>query len=368
MWQIIENRNWENIRNTFSWVADMEGVPQDPIHHAEGDVAVHTKMVCDALVNLEAFAELNAQDQEILFAAALLHDVEKRSTTEIKSNGRITSHGHARKGKFTARRILYRAHKTPFEIKEQIANLVRYHGLPIWVFDKPNPQKAILQASLDVNTALLYMLSKADILGRTCEDQRNLLYRIELFKELAIENNCFGKAAEFPSGLSRYDYFHKLDGARDYKPYEVDRFPVYIMSALAGTGKDTYIRKHFSDLPVVSLDGIRRARKIAPTDRKGNGQVIQQAKEEARVHLRKKQSFVWNATNLTTSLREPLIALFQSYKATTHLIYLEVPYKELIRQNSQREFMVPKKVVEMMISKLDVPARWEAPVVKFHTY
>lgn len=368
MWQIIQNREWKNICDTFSWVADMKDVPQDPIHHAEGDVLIHTKMVYDALLELEEFQQLNSQEKEILFAAALLHDVEKRSTTETQRDGRITSRGHARKGKFTARKILYREHKTPFAIKEQIANLVRYHGLPIWVFDKPNPQKAILQASLDVNTHLLYLLSKADALGRICADQDQLLYRIELFREFARENDCYGRAAKFASGLSCYNYFQKKDASRDYQAYEGDRFPVYVMSALAGTGKDHFIKKRFADLPIVSLDAIRRERKIAPTDSKGNGQVIQQAKENARVFLRKKQPFVWNATNLTTTLREPLIALFQSYKATTHLNYLEVPYRTLLRQNKEREHVVPSKVVETMIAKLDVPARWEAPVVEYHCY
>ena len=139
MWQIINTTNWEKIRQTFDWIRDMEGVPQSPIHHAEGDVESHTKMVANALLNMEAYKALTEQDQHILFATALLHDVEKRSCTKTELDGRITSKGHAKKGVYTARRILYKDIKTPFKIRESVAKLVRYHGLPLGVFEKRDP-------------------------------------------------------------------------------------------------------------------------------------------------------------------------------------------------------------------------------------
>ena len=59
------------------------------------------------------------------------------------------------------------------------------------------------------------------------------------------------------------------------------------------------IKKHYPDWPVISLDKMRNERGISPTDKTGNGQVIQEAKEQARVYLRRQESFVWNATNTT---------------------------------------------------------------------
>ena len=131
IWKIIENREWQNLQETFLWIQEMEGVPQDKVHHAEGDVAVHTRMVVEALLLLPEYQRLDEQEKEILFAAALLHDVEKRSTTVLESDGSITSRGHARKGEFTARTILTKEISTPFLIREAIAKLVRNHGLPL---------------------------------------------------------------------------------------------------------------------------------------------------------------------------------------------------------------------------------------------
>lgn len=364
IWKIIENKEWENVRSTFSWIRDMEGVPQDEIYHAEGDVAIHTRMVVEALQGLPEFQLLSAQEKEILFAAALLHDVEKRSTTVHESDGRITSRGHARKGEFTTRNILYREIPTPFPIREAVAKLVRNHGLPIWIFDKPDPLKSLLQTSLEVNLAHLAILAKADMLGRICPDQTEMMDQIYLFEEYAKEENCFGQHRNFGSDLGKYQFFQKENSSPDYVPFEKNTFEVIMMSALPGTGKDFFIKKNLKKVPVISLDDIRREHKIKPTDKKGNGKVIQIAKEQARVFLRKKESFVWNATNLTRNLRTPLIELFQSYGAKTRLIYLEVPYKKLMDQNRDRDFPVPQKVIEKMISKIEVPSMWEAPIVE----
>lgn len=150
-WQVLERR--------FSWFADMKDVPQDPEWHAEGDVFTHTKMVCEALLQLPEFQALDKQEQHILFAAAMLHDVEKRSTTKREiENGkeRIVSPHHAKKGEHTARTLLYTELAAPFAVREAIAKLVRLHGLPLWAINKPNPERAVIAASLQVNTAHLH--------------------------------------------------------------------------------------------------------------------------------------------------------------------------------------------------------------------
>lgn len=142
IWQLTDDKRWSALRQRFSWVEEMHHTPQDPEHHGEGDVGVHTEMVLNALITLPEFQQLPAQQQEVLWAAALLHDVEKRSTT-VQENGRIQSPGHARRGELTARQILWRDIPTPFVLREQIVALVRLHGLPLWLLERPEPERFV---------------------------------------------------------------------------------------------------------------------------------------------------------------------------------------------------------------------------------
>jgi predicted kinase len=359
--------DWDDLADSFDWIEDMKSVPQDPIWHAEGNVFIHTKMVVEALTELPEFKKLEVQEQHILVTAALMHDIEKRSTTteeEIDGQVRIVSPRHAKKGEFTAREILYKSLKTPFFIREKICKLVRLHGLPIWAISKENPDKEVIDASTFVNTAHLTMLSKADVLGRTCVDKADMLLKVDLFKELCIENQCFGQTKTFSSNYGRFLYFNKKEVAPDYKPYDDLICTVTVMSALPGSGKDTYIGRNLK-LPTLSLDDIRRENKIAPTDKKNNGRVIQLAKEKAKVFLRAKTSFVFNATNITAEMRARWIGLFVDYNARVKIVYIEVPYKKLKKQNAKRKYPVPPSIIDKMIGKLEIPTVKEAHDIEF---
>ena len=365
MWTLTKHKEWGALETWLPEIIDMRGVVQDPIHHAEGDVATHTQLVLASLTALPEYALLPPDKQEWLWTAALFHDIEKRSTTVVEPDGRITSAGHARRGESTTRELLYRTIPTPFAIREQISKLVRYHGLPLWIFDKPDPLKALLQASQEVDLQLLTMLATADVLGRVCADQADMLYRMQLFGEYARDNQCWDQPRPFASGLSRFEYFNKTDRSPDYDAFDETVCEVVMLAGLPGTGKDTYLARHMPDWPVISLDNFRRKLRIDPTDRQGTGYVVQLAKEEAKAKLRSRTPFVWNATNLTRQLRQQLIDLFASYRARIKLIYLEVPYPQLVQQNRNREYAVPDDALHRLINRVEIPARWEAHEVVY---
>lgn len=44
--------SWEQLGEYYDEISDMSGVRQDPIHHAEGDVAIHTQQVIHAIKSL----------------------------------------------------------------------------------------------------------------------------------------------------------------------------------------------------------------------------------------------------------------------------------------------------------------------------
>lgn len=61
MWTITNNKSWQHLEETFDWVANMQAVPQDARHHAEGNVAIHTQMVLQALEEQTLYQQLDAQ-------------------------------------------------------------------------------------------------------------------------------------------------------------------------------------------------------------------------------------------------------------------------------------------------------------------
>ena len=359
-YEVGQDIPWDKIEKEFDWFRDMKGVPQDPEWHAEGDVYVHTKMVVEALVSHPDFQTYSEEKKHMLFATAMLHDVEKRSTTaeeEIDGKMRITSNAHSKKGEKTARSILYRDIKTPIRIREHICKLIRHHGLPIWAIEKENPQFEVVSASLKLDTEMLALFAKADILGRIAEDSDEMMMRVELFEELCKENECFGVHRGFKTNISQRHYLQKRgESYIEYEPYGTEgKFTAYLMCALPGSGKDTYIKKWMPDFPVVSLDDIRRKNKVKRGNTKKEGQAIQEAKELAKTYMREHKSFIWNATNITKEMRSKLISDFEEYGGMVEIIYVEVPYKTLLKQNSDREHIVPEKALERLISGLEVP-------------
>lgn len=354
--------NWNALEINCDWFRDMKSIPQDKIWHAEGDVQIHTRMVCEALIKLPEFSELDEQGKQILVTSALMHDIEKRSTTtEEFRDGRvcITAPRHAKKGEYTARELLYKEYECPFEIREVICKMVRWHGKPLYSLNDEGVERSIVSISMQLPIHWLAMLSKADILGRICDDEAEQLEKIEYFKLFAADLNCLTEPRSFVNNVARYTYLSQ-GGYLDYLPFDETKFEVIMMSALPGSGKDTYIRTNYQNWNVVSLDAIRTELKIKPTDKSGNGRVIQLAKERAKEFMRKKQNFIWNATNITTQLRGQLIDLFTSYGGKVKIIYIEVPYNTLIQQNNNREAVVPNNVIDKMICKLEPPQLDEA--------
>ena len=353
--------NWDVLKQSCEWFAEMEAIPQDHIWHAEGNVQIHTKMVTEALMGLEEFQALSDQDKHIMVTSALMHDIEKRSTTIHNfRDGRqcISAPKHANRGEFTSRTLLYKEFGAPFDIREKVAKLVRYHGIPLWKEDE-DLTKTVIESSLYLNNELLCMLSKADVLGRTCNDQENLLKKIEYFRLVAMDEMVYNTPCQFASNLHRFNYLGK-NKPMEYIPFDEDKFEVFMMSGVAGSGKDTYIKNNLNHLPMVSLDDIRVEMGVKPTDKKGNGRVYQEAKERCKILMRNHNSFVFNATNTITDTRSRWTRLFETYGGKTNIVYVEVPYQTLLTQNKSREDAVPDKIIEKMIKNLEMPTYDEA--------
>ena len=333
----------------------------------------HTRMVCEALVGLHEFRQLERIVGQEVFLATLFHDIGKIPCTRLK-NGVWTSPNHTLVGAKMARRLLWETFgmcgtKELQQMREIICNLIRYHSMPPHVMERSHPERKLIQVAAEgalvrgFSIRLLCLLEKADMLGRISKSMPDSLERIQRCESLAEEVGCLDGPLPFPSPYSRFVYLSGRKVSVEQELFDHTWGEVILMSGLPGTGKDTYIKKNFGNLPVISLDEIRKELNVLPAN--PQGPVMNAARERAKEYLQKKQSFVWDATNLSPVIREKQLSLFYSYHASVRIIFLETEWQEMLRRNKNRQTVVPEHMIRKMLSDLVPPTMKEAPIVEW---
>ena len=369
--------DWGALRDTaLGSVFDrMARTQQNPLYHGEGDVFTHTQQVCEALLTLPDYQSAAEENQRILFLAALLHDIGKISCTRLQ-DGVLTSPHHASTGSRMARELLWAElgmSGTPAAqaLREAVCLLVKYHSFPPYAIRVSDPERRLLKIAS--NGALtsgcivkhLCTLEKADILGRISPNTAECLERVEYCAMLAEELTCWDGPYPFADPHSHRAYFR---GQTDWPGQELFKDTwgeVILLSGLPGTGKDAWISANCPDLPMISLDDMRRRMGIFPTE--PQGRVAAAAHEQAREYLRRKQPFVWNATNVTADMRNKQISLFEQYGAAVRTVFLETEWEEGLRRNADRIHQVPTAVIGHLLVKLEIPEAWECAAVEWRT-
>ena len=343
------------------WVRALRGCPQEPAHHGEGDVWIHTRMVVGELAARPAFRALLPEARAIVFAAALMHDIGKPATTKQEPDGKITSRGHSRRGEIMARRILWEL-DVPFTARELTTQLIRYHQVPFFLIDREDRRHLALSVSQSTRCDQLALVAEADMRGRIAADQPRILDQVALFVEYCRDERCLDAPRAFASDHSRFLYFRRAGRDPDYAAYDDTRGELVLMSGLPGAGKDHVARTRYGELPQVSLDAWRA--KLGIDARDNQKAVVHAAQEEARSLLRTHARFVVNGTNLSRDLRRQWIDLADAYGARTKIVYVEAPRARLLAQNREREAVVPAAAIERMLARWEVPDATEAHAIE----
>ena len=367
--------DWEGLRQTrlSALFDEMANTDQNPAWHAEGDVWTHTRMVCEALAQMPEFRALPLRQQEELALAALLHDVGKIRKTRLE-DGVLVSPGHSAAGAQRVRGVLWRdlelcGNPDRQGFRETVCQLIRHHGLPPRMLDRNDPALRVRSVAAagelvpDFNIKLLCMLAKADVLGRVAPDREAMLEEVQLCEALAEECGCLNGPYGFASGFTERGYLSGRKVSPEQELFDDSWGEVILMCGLPGVGKDTWLQRTRPELPVVSLDAIRMGLNVRPTDEQGR--VVQLARERAREYLRRREPFAWDATCLTSILRQKQISMFEKYHASVRIVYLETDWQENLRRNAQRAACVPEHVIDRMLDQLEPPERAEARRVEW---
>ncbi|HET9834566.1 MAG TPA: hypothetical protein VFP91_22740 [Vicinamibacterales bacterium] len=152
----------------FPELKALDGCPQEPEWHPEGDVWVHTLQVVDQA--RRRIDDLPRPQQLTMMLGAVCHDLGKPKTTKF-SDGRIRSLDHEEQGVEPALSLLDRLNVHTidgYDVRAQVAGLTAQHLKPgAWykVRDQVG-DGAFRRLAAKVDLELLARLAKSDCVGR----------------------------------------------------------------------------------------------------------------------------------------------------------------------------------------------------------
>lgn len=387
---------------------ELSVTPQDPEWHGEGDVAIHTAMVLERLAELLRIEgwRFSAERWFVLWMATFLHDIGKPLTTrkqEIDGRLRIVAPHHAQRG---ASYLVYRLLEMgiPVRLVLDIVALVGSHHEPKHFVkrDVSFGRQWMLAEACDLQA--LYLLEKADMLGRICSDQQEQIEIMELFRMLCEESGGWQGAGLFGQrGLegwyakqagwgadtlremlrmtfhSESDTQHErlwreslwdlAEGlytrpeeavSRAYRLVREGRGALTLLVGPSGAGKSTWITKYAGSSEVISLDQIREDVTGDAGDQHENTRVLHQARDRLKEALRKGRDVIWDATSLRRDSRSMLIQIARDYGVHTTQVVFCAPMNEIFRRNRQREKSIPTSALKRQFAALEWPDIHEA--------
>jgi len=358
--------DWIDCCEVFPRLRALETTPQSPRYHAEGNVGIHTRMVLDALLASSEFQSANGERRELLFLAALLHDLCKPETTVVDPvTGDIGQPGHSRRGAVDVRALLWRA-AVPFALREAVCRIVAAHQVPFFAFDSrrgETPEFIARRLSWGGDVRDLVCVARADMQGRICVDQQARLDDIALFEQLAREDGCWDRPRASASAHTRLAYARGAAVHLDTPLFQPPGSAVTVLSGLPASGKDTWVARHAPSLPVVSFDDAKA--ELGLRHGENDGMAAHHAVDKAKALLRRHEPFVWNATHLSDQMRSKTLDLLFAYDAHVTLVYLEVPATQLFQRNAKRDTTLRQKDLERMLHRWEAPLPWEAHEVRY---
>lgn len=216
--QVLKQTGW---LKHFPEIAALDGVPQEPEWHPEGDVLVHTNHCLDALVGLDSWRLGSMQTRRVLTFSVLAHDFGKATTTtqaDRRGKLRWVSPEHEAAGGPLAESFLQRI-GSPLELVPRVRQLVVNHLLHHQGAETYRDTtvrrlaRKIEPATLDELIAVM----QADHLGRpplvSAETVRRLDHLRAAAKRLALEH-----AAPKPILLGRHLISLGLQPGPQFKP------------------------------------------------------------------------------------------------------------------------------------------------------
>ena len=394
--------------------AVLESIEQNPKWHNEGNVKKHTLLVCkQAIKEVNEFASIEDREFEIyniaknfdeyetcylepctfykaklLLASALFHDIGKAITTSKGKDGNWHAYNHEYEGERLTRYLLWNEN---VNLREDICALVKYHMLPLNVFERKNYLEEIIKVSYNIPSwELLLLLKKCDITGsiqsNTVSKEKDFIVLKEL-EMICKQLGCYGyNKIEMHFFSNRIKDSIKFEYEKTKKPLKV-----IVMIGLPGSGKDTFINNNLirdkkddkdflylcnisrnnngnitgihrytkDEVCVICRDDIRaelgycKAGEKVVLDRKKEDKVSEVATEKMYEAAEEGKVIILNNINLKKEYRVEYARLLSNYD--TEITYIYVEASSLDKNIERRDGEISENVFASMIKKFEWP-------------
>lgn len=406
---------------TFRWniiekipeFALLEKCEQNPKWHSEGNAFQHTKLVCKHAIK-EVLLMSQKEDREhdvyniamrsdefetcylepslfnvalTLLTAALFHDIGKGVTTFKGKDGNWHAYNHENEGEKITRLLLWNER---LKFREDVCALVKYHMLPLSIFERKDYLEEIIRVSYNIPSwKLLLMLKRSDLEGSLQKDEilkqrdRIMLDEIEsITKEIGCYESKKIKSTFFKNRVS--DSQKYLDNQYK-KPLNI-----IVMIGIPGAGKDTFINEKLiqdkksdiesisvvnidrvenhnntinvlrkEDVAVISRDAIRyelgycKEGKKVVLDRKKEEKVSDEFKNRLYDAASEGKTIILNNVNLKKEYRAEFARLLSNYDL--HITYIYVEASDFQKNVERREGQIDAETLKNIIRKFEWP-------------
>lgn len=368
----------------------MAATQQNPRYHAEGNVLEHTQMVLSKFFDLKDRFSLTPAQEQVLYWAALLHDIGKPETTR-NVEGRWKSPGHEKAGVPIARDILLQQPDLTAEQRRQILDLVRWHGFPLhWSLQRETTNK-LKELNLRTDLRLLGIFSYFDLHGRICEDQETVSRMIQHFIEVDVPKVEYemGSHAQMSAHfhnwsrkkknaawsavkMGKMDLVERLIETEPRPEFDYDQFmgvgnpsrKVIVTVGPSMTGKSTWLNDQFPGGFHVQLKDFQLTEDVVSDDFKF-GRLMVEFKYHMSLYTRQIETILLDGRNLDETLRGKINETARSLNADIEYVIFENTLEQALAWNQQQENPLEEAEIRRQFAAFDLVHPWEAHSIRY---
>ncbi|MEZ4777576.1 MAG: HD domain-containing protein [Bacteroidia bacterium] len=352
------------------YIDQLKTTEQNPRYHAEGNVYNHTLLVLQQFEKGVEKFDLSQDDRQILYWAAILHDIGKPSVTHWRE-GRWRATGHEEAGVPIARNLLLQNPEISDIQRRKILDLVNFHQIPLrWGLAKKDISD-YKKLATKTDLRLLGIFAYFDLMGRICEDYERIHELLAYLNEVIIpkvkyDTGTFEEIQQtyFEAGVQQKNALWQSLKFEDVQLMEkllnVERkdnkqavFQCYITVGADIKGQAEYFASHFPEIPSYPVPSLS-SKNLSQHEREKQ---LRQAKHFLSVNGREGRKVGIIGTNTDETIRQNITEFVRLLGGQINYLFFDQPLDKLLLTATDPG---EEALIQENYNRLRYPHPWEA--------